>query len=58
MAPGGLPSPLSEAYLANLTEVVNHVKAARNNTYSVLDAHNYGRYKNEIINSTIECQTY
>jgi endoglucanase len=58
MAPNGLDQPLSESYLANLTAVVNHITAERKDTYAIIDAHNYGRYKNQVITDLAAFKTY
>jgi endoglucanase len=58
MAPQGLTGALDGAYLANLTATVTHITSARNNSYAVIDSHNYGRYQGSIITSTSDFKTY
>ena len=59
MAPSGLAASLAPSYLANLTAVVDHVTASgRNDTFAVVDAHNYGRYKNAVITDTAAFKTF
>jgi endoglucanase len=58
MAPDGMDKPLSPAYLANLTAVVDFVTGLRNDTFAVIDPHNYGRYRNDIITDTALFQKY
>ncbi|KAI1817611.1 endoglucanase [Poronia punctata] len=41
---------LSDAYLANLTETVNHI--TESGSYAILDPHNFGRYNDEVITDT------
>jgi endoglucanase len=58
MAPSGMDLPLSMEYLANLTEIVDHITNAGNHTFAVIDPHNYGRYNNKIITDVAAFKTY
>ncbi|KAJ8064781.1 hypothetical protein OCU04_007091 [Sclerotinia nivalis] len=50
MAQGTLTANLDATYLASYKEVIDYITAA--GASAVLDAHNYGRYDNNIITST------
>lgn len=58
MAPDGLAAAFSPAYLANLTAVVDFVTSLRKDTFAVIDPHNYGRYRNQIITDVAAFKTY
>jgi endoglucanase len=58
MAPNGIDQPFSESYLANLTAVIDFVTGLRNDTFAVIDPHNYGRYRNQIITDLAAFKTY
>jgi hypothetical protein len=47
MAPGGVASTFSQAYLANYTVAINYI--TQNGGYAVIDPHNYGRFNGAII---------
>ncbi|KAH6890638.1 glycoside hydrolase superfamily [Thelonectria olida] len=51
-----LTGSLNEAYLKNLTAVVNHITDG--GAWAVLDPHNYGRYFGNIITDTAAFQTW
>jgi endoglucanase len=50
MAPGGVSSAFSAAYLANYTVAINYI--TQNGGYAVIDPHNFGRYNGAIITDT------
>lgn len=50
MAPSGVGSAFSAAYLANYTVAINYI--TQNGGYAVLDPHNFGRYNGAIITDT------
>ncbi|KFZ16635.1 hypothetical protein V501_02122 [Pseudogymnoascus sp. VKM F-4519 (FW-2642)] len=50
MAPGGVGSAFSAAYLANYTVAINYI--TQNGGYAVVDPHNFGRYNGAIITDT------
>jgi endoglucanase len=56
MAPTSLTGPLSAAYLANYTTVVNHI--TNKGGYAVIDPHNFGRYNGAIITDTVGFGTF
>src|SRR5689334_16713403 len=56
LAPGGTGSSLDSGYLANLTATVNHITSK--GAYTVLDPHNFGRYKDAIITDTAAFKTF
>ncbi|KAI0484412.1 endoglucanase [Xylariaceae sp. FL0804] len=50
LVPDELTGPADPVYLANLTGTINYI--TQNGAYAVLDAHNYGRYYDNIITDT------
>jgi len=56
LAPGGTGSALDSGYLANLTAIVNHI--TEKGAYTVLDPHNFGRYKDAIITDSAAFKTF
>ncbi|OHF03779.1 endoglucanase 3 [Colletotrichum orchidophilum] len=56
LSPSGLTGTFDAAYLSGLTKVVDHITSAGG--YAVLDAHNYGRFDNNIITDTAGFKTY
>ncbi|PYI13177.1 endoglucanase II [Aspergillus violaceofuscus CBS 115571] len=56
LVPDSMTGSYDEAYLNNLTTVVNAITAA--GVHAIVDPHNYGRYNNEIISSTEDFQTF
>jgi endoglucanase len=56
MAPSGLTGPLSAAYLANYTAIVNYI--TNKGGYAVIDPHNFGRYNGAIITDTTGFGTF
>ncbi|KAJ0333275.1 hypothetical protein COL5a_000976 [Colletotrichum fioriniae] len=56
LVPSGLTGTFDAAYLAGLTKAIEHITSAGG--YAVLDAHNYGRFQNNIITDTAAFKTY
>jgi len=56
MAPTSMTGPLSAAYLANYTTVVNYI--TNKGGYAVIDPHNFGRYNGAIITDTVGFGTF
>jgi endoglucanase len=56
MAPTSLTEPLSPAYLANYTTVVNYI--TNKGGWAVIDPHNFGRYNGAIITDTVGFGTF
>ncbi|RDW71740.1 hypothetical protein BP5796_07774 [Coleophoma crateriformis] len=56
MAPGGVSSTLSAAYLANYSVPINHVTSKGG--HAILDPHNYGRYNGAIITDAAAFKTF
>ncbi|CEI62377.1 Endoglucanase gh5-1 [Fusarium venenatum] len=54
--PSGLTGAYDQAYLKNLTSIVNHITGK--GATVLLDPHNYGRYFDKIITSTSDFQTW
>ena len=56
LVPDQMTGTLDEAYLANLTQTVNHITSKSSNKsgeyYALIAPHNFGRYYGEVINST------
>ncbi|CCF40426.1 cellulase [Colletotrichum higginsianum] len=56
LTPGSLTSGFNNAYLQNLTNVVNHI--TQSGGWAVLDPHNYGRFNNAVITDVAGFQTW
>ncbi|KXJ90378.1 glycoside hydrolase superfamily [Microdochium bolleyi] len=56
LSPASVSGAFSAPYLANLTAVINGITNA--GSYAVLDPHNYGRYRKEIITDTAAFGTF
>ncbi|KAF9872517.1 cellulase [Colletotrichum karsti] len=56
MTPSGLTGGFNNAYLQNLTTVINHI--TNSGGWAVLDPHNYGRFNDAIITDTAGFQTW
>ncbi|PLN84565.1 endoglucanase II [Aspergillus taichungensis] len=56
LVPEKMTGTYDEAYLKNLTEVINGI--TDQGVHAILDPHNYGRYNGEIITATADFQTF
>lgn len=56
LSPASVGGAFSAPYLANLTTVINAITSA--GSYAVLDPHNYGRYRGQIITDTAAFGTF
>lgn len=56
LAPSGVASSFSAAYLANLTASVNYMTSK--GAYAILDPHNFGRYNGAIITDVAAFGTF
>ncbi|KAF4627312.1 hypothetical protein G7Y89_g10837 [Cudoniella acicularis] len=56
IAPGTITATLDATYLSGLQTVVSFITAKGG--YAIIDAHNYGRYDQNIITSTSDFQTF
>ena len=56
LTPNVLTGPFDSAYLSGLTTIVNQI--THNGGYAIIDPHNYGRFYNNIIESTDDFQTW
>ncbi|OGM40473.1 endo-beta-1 [Aspergillus bombycis] len=56
LVPDSMTGAYDEAYLTNLTTVVNAVTDA--GVHAILDPHNYGRFNGEIISTASDFQTF
>ncbi|KAJ0163197.1 Endoglucanase gh5-1 [Colletotrichum tanaceti] len=56
LTPGSLTGGFNNAYLQNLTNVVNHI--TQSGGWAVLDPHNYGRFYNAVITDVAGFQTW
>ncbi|KAL4727234.1 hypothetical protein ACLX1H_006135 [Fusarium chlamydosporum] len=56
MTPSGITGNIDETYFKGLESVVNHITSKGN--YAVIDPHNYGRFNNQIIQSSADFGTW
>lgn len=56
LLPDGMTGSYDEAYLANLTESVEHVTSS--GAYALIDPHNYGRFNGDIITDTSAFESF
>jgi len=56
LTPSGLTGEFDSLYLGNLTEQVNHITGK--GSYAMIQPHNYGRWKGEIITDTVGFKTW
>ncbi|OLN85427.1 Endoglucanase gh5-1-like protein 1 [Colletotrichum chlorophyti] len=56
LTPNSLTGAFNNAYLQNLTQVVNHI--TQSGGWAILDPHNYGRFYDNVITDTAGFQTW
>ncbi|GKT51658.1 endoglucanase gh5-1 [Colletotrichum spaethianum] len=56
LSPDSISGKFNADYLSGLTKVIEHITSAGG--YAVLDPHNYGRYRNNIITDTAAFKTF